>query len=362
MKEAMKMSLRWYGSNYDTVPIQFIRQIPNIHGVVTTLFNKKTDEIWTLDEILNLKKEVEDNDLEIYGIESLNVSEDIKAGTPLRDEHISKYIESLTNLGKANIKMVCYNFMPLFDWTRTELNRLKQDGTYVLAYDQEVVDKTNIYDLFEKMSLEKNSTALPGWSKQDKDNLTYYFNLYKNITDEQLFDNLFYFLKAIMPICNKYDIKMAIHPDDPAWTIFDIPRIIINKTNIRKMLDEVDDVHNGLTLCTGSLATKTDNNLIDMINEFKDRIHFVHIRNIKHLSDRHFEETAHFSNMGDLDIYKIVKALYDIDYHGIVRPDHGRMIFNEKAMPGYGLYDRALAVSYLTGLYEAIIKENSDEN
>ena len=355
------MSLRWYGSSYDTVPLKYIRQIPNISGVITTLFNKKADEIWTLDEILSLKKEVEDNNLEIYGIESLNVSEDIKAGTSLKDEHISNYIQSLTNLGKAQIKLVCYNFMPLFDWTRTDLNRQKEDNSYVLAYDQKLIDQTDIHQLFNQMSLEKNSINLPGWNDQYKEKLEYYFNLYKNITDEQLFNNLEYFLKAIMPVCNEYDIKMAIHPDDPAWPIYNIPRIVINKKNIKRILNLTDDIHNGLTLCTGSLATNKENDLIDMIHEFKDRIHFVHIRNIKHIDDKHFEETAHLSDCGDIDIYKIVKALYDIDYKGIIRPDHGRMIFDEKAMPGYGLYDRALAVSYINGLYEAIVKEN-DEN
>ena len=354
------MSLRWYGSSYDTVPLKYIRQIPNISGVITTLFNKKPGEVWTLDEILSLKKEVQDNNLEIYGIESLNVSEDIKAGTSLKDEHISNYIQSLTNLGKAQIKLVCYNFMPLFDWTRTDLNRQKEDNSYVLAYDQKVIDQTDIHQLFNQMSLEKNSINLPGWNDQYKEKLEYYFNLYKNITDEQLFNNLEYFLKAIMPVCNEYDIKMAIHPDDPAWPIYNIPRIVINKENIKRILDLTDDIHNGLTLCTGSLATNKENDLIDMIHEFKDRIHFVHIRNIRHINDKHFEETAHLSDYGEIDIYKIVKALYDIDYKGIVRPDHGRMIFDEKAMPGYGLYDRALAVSYINGLYEAIVKENNE--
>ena len=354
------MSLRWYGSSYDTVPLKYIRQIPNISGVITTLFNKKADEVWTLDEILSLKKEVQDNNLEIYGIESLNVSEDIKAGTSLKDEHISNYIQSLTNLGKAQIKLVCYNFMPLFDWTRTDLNRQKEDNSYVLAYDQKVIDQTDIHQLFNQMSLEKNSINLPGWNDQYKEKLEYYFNLYKSITDAQLFNNLEYFLKAIMPVCNEYDIKMAIHPDDPAWPIYNIPRIVINKENIKRILNITDDIHNGITLCTGSLATNKENDLIDMIHEFKDRIHFVHIRNIRHINDKHFEETAHLSDCGEIDIYKIVKALYDIDYKGIIRPDHGRMIFDEKAMPGYGLYDRALAVSYINGLYEAIVKENNE--
>ena len=357
----MKMALRWYGKDYDTIPLEYIRQIPDVRGVITTLFYKKPHEIWTKQEIKELIKEVQNNNLEIYGIESLNVSEDIKAATPLRDEHISNYIESLKNLAEENIKLICYNFMPLFDWTRTDLNRIVEDGSSVLAFDQSVIDNTDISSLFENMSLEKNGSVLPGWDEDKAQEIKQYIDIYKNMDNDQLFDNLHYFLKAIMPVCNKYDIKMAIHPDDPAWPIFDIPRIIINKENIERMLKDTDDIHNGITLCTGSLYSNSNNDILDMIDTFKDRIHFVHIRNIRHLSDKHFEETAHLSSVGELDIYRIMKALIRNNFQGIIRPDHGRMIFGEKAMPGYGLYDRALAVSYLNGLKEAIIKEQYED-
>ena len=359
--EKMKFALRWYGDKYDTVPLKYIKQIPNVNGVISTLFNKQSSEIWTYEEILDLKNNIENHNLKLYGIESLNVSEDIKAATDLRDIHIDNYIQSLENLGKAGIKLVCYNFMPIFDWTRTDLNRKIDDDSYVLAYDQEVIDKADYINMFDKMSLESSGTILPGWDKDKLNKLENLFELYKNISEEDLFNNLKYFLEKIMPVCDKYDINMAIHPDDPAWPVMDIPRIVINKSNIQRILQSVDNKHNGITLCTGSLASNSNNDILDMIDSFKDRIHFVHIRNIKHLNERYFEEIAHNSDYGELDIYRIFKKLDEIDYSGIIRPDHGRMIWDEKAMPGYGLYDRALAVSYFNGLLEAIEKENNED-
>ena len=165
-----------------------------------------------------------------------------------------------------------------------------------------------------------------------------------------------YFLQAIMPVCNEYDIKMAIHPDDPAWSVFGLPRIIINKENILRMMRAVDDVHNGVTFCSGSYGTNLGNDLPDMIRSLKGRIHFAHVRNLKFHSPTNFEEAAHLSSDGNFDMYEVVKALHDIGFEGPIRPDHGRMIWDEVAMPGYGLYDRALGAAYICGLWEAIDK------
>ncbi|MCI8979286.1 MAG: mannonate dehydratase, partial [Clostridia bacterium] len=184
------------------------------------------------------------------------------------------------------------------------------------------------------------------------------FEMYSDIDEEKLFANLEYFLKAIMPVCNKYDIKMAIHPDDPAWSVFGLPRIIINKKNILRMMNMVDDVHNGVTFCSGSYGTNRENDLPDMIRSLEGRIHFAHVRNLRFNSDTDFEEAAHLSADGSFDMYEIMKALYETGFDGPIRPDHGRMIWDEKAMPGYGIYDRALGASYLNGLWEAIKKNN----
>ena len=160
-----------------------------------------------------------------------------------------------------------------------------------------------------------------------------------------------------MPVCRKYDIRMAIHPDDPAWSVFGLPRIMTNKENVLRIMDMVDDPHNGVAFCTGSFGTSRVNDLPDMIRALKGRIHFAHVRNLKFNSPTDFEEAAHLSSDGSFDMYQIMKALYDTGFSGPIRPDHGRMIWGEEAMPGYGLYDRALGAAYLNGLWEAIEKE-----
>lgn len=351
------MSLRWYGKGYDTIPLSYIRQIPGVKGVISTLFSKDASELWTSEEIRELKEEINKHNLDLYGIESLNVSESIKANTQDRDKDIETYIQSLENLGKEDIHLVCYNFMPLFDWTRTNLALLKEDGSTVLAFNQDEIDGIDFLHLFEKMSLEKNSTNLPGWENDKEAKLLDLALMYQSINEEDLFNNFKYFMDAILPTCIKYDIKMALHPDDPAWPILGIPRIAINKENILRMFNDSNDIHNGLTFCAASLGSASNNDLIDIIDTFKDRIHFAHLRNIKHTDAKSFEETSHYSEDGDIDMYQLVKNLYDCGFDGIIRPDHGRMIWDEKAIPGYGLYDRALGATYLNGLWEAISKE-----
>ena len=218
-------------------------------------------------------------------------------------------------MGKEDIHLVCYNFMPVFDWTRTELARKRPDGSTVFAYTQAAVDALNPEDMFHSIASDTNG--------------------------------------SIMPVCDKYDINMAIHPDDPAWSVFGLPRIIINKKNILRMMKMVDNPHNGVTFCSGSYGTNLENDLSDMIRSLKGRIHFAHVRNLKFNSPSDFEEAAHLSSDGSFDMYEIMKALYDIDFQSPIRPDHGRMIWDEVAMPGYGLYDRALGATYLNGLWEA---------
>ena len=352
----MEMTLRWYGSRFDTVTLQQIRQIPGVKGVITTLYDKQPGQLWTQEEIHALKQEVEASGLHISGIESVNVSDAIKAAAPGRDADIENYIKTLENLGKEDIHLVCYNFMPVFDWTRTELARKRPDGSTVLAYTQAAVDAIDPEKMFDSIAGDMNGTVMPGWEPERLAHVKELFALYRDVDADTLFNNLIYFLKAIMPVCNKYDIKMAIHPDDPAWPVFGLARIINNKANILKVMHAVDDVHNGVTFCSGSYGTSLDNDLPDMIRSLKGRIHFAHVRNLKFNSPDDFEEAAHLSSDGSFDMYEIVKALYDTDFSGPIRPDHGRMIWGEKAMPGYGLYDRALGAAYINGLWEAISK------
>ena len=357
----MQMTLRWYGSKYDTVTLKQIRQIPGVTGVISTLYGTAPGEVWEMDDILALKTEIEAAGLQLAGIESVNIHDAIKIGSPDREQYIENYITTLERLGQAGIHMVCYNFMPVFDWTRTELARMRPDGSTVLAYNQAAVDAIDPAKMFESIAGDMNGTVMPGWEPERMAHVKELFEMYKDVDDEKLFANLKYFLERIMPTCDKYDINMAIHPDDPAWSVFGLPRIIINKQNILRMMKMVDNPHNGVTFCSGSYGTNLENDLPDMIRSLKGRIHFAHVRNLKFNSPTDFEEAAHLSSDGTFDMYEIMLALYEIGFDGPIRPDHGRMIWDEVAMPGYGLYDRALGATYLNGLWEAIEKSHKQK-
>lgn len=249
------MTLRWFGNGYDSVTLEQIRQIPGVTGVITTLYNTKPGEVWSRDDIHKLKAEVEAAGLKIAGIESVNVCDAIKVGTPDRDMYIDNYIQTLEHLGEEDIHLVVYNFMPVFDWTRTELARVRPDGSTVLAYNQDVIDKLDPSKMFDSINDNSNGFVMPGWEPDRLAKLQELFEMYKDVTEEKLFDNLVYFLKRLGPVCKKYNIKMAIHPDDPAWPVFNLPRIITGKDKIVKLLKAVDEPYNCLNLCTGSLGT-----------------------------------------------------------------------------------------------------------
>ena len=352
----MEMTFRWYGSKADTVTLEQIRQIPGVTGVITTLYDTQPGEVWSRERIRGMKREVEEAGLHIAGIESVNVHDAIKTGAPERDDYIDRYIETLENLGKEDIHLVCYNFMPVFDWTRTELARRRPDGSTVLAYTQEAIDAIRPEEMFAAITADANGSVLPGWEPERMEHIRELFAMYRDIDEEKLFENLAYFLRRIMPVCDEYGINMAIHPDDPAWSVFGLPRIITNQENILRMMRMVDNPHNGVTFCSGSYGTNLENDLPGMIRALKGRIHFAHVRNLKFHSPTNFEESAHLSSDGSFDMYEIMRALYETGFDGPIRPDHGRMIWGETAMPGYGLYDRALGAAYLNGLWEAIEK------
>lgn len=346
----MKMSFRWYGED-DPVTLTNIRQIPNMYSVVTAVYDVPVGEVWSRESIAALKKKTEDAGLAFEVIESVPVHEDIKLGKPVRERYIENYKENIRRLGEAGVKCICYNFMPVFDWTRTQLDHELDDKSTSLVYYQDQV---------EKMDPLTGELSLPGWdSSYTKESLKEVFEAYSKITEEDLWDNLKYFLEAIIPVAEEYDVKMAIHEDDPCWPIFGLPRIITDEKNLDRFLKLVDSPYNGLTFCTGSLGCSCKNNIVEMIAKYTKmgRVHFVHMRNVKILDDnKGFEERAHYSDCGSLDMYAIMKALYDNGFDGYVRPDHGRMIWGETGRPGYGLYDRALGATYLNGLWEAITK------
>lgn len=356
----MQMTFRWFGSEKDTVTLEQIRQIPNVVGVVPALHNLPAGEAWELDDIMKMKSEIEKAGLTMECIESVNVHEDIKIGLPTRDKYIENYKTSIRNLAKAGVKVICYNFMPVFDWTRTDLAMDMGDGATCLSYDGVQIEGKSPEQMFKDIDDNSNGYAMPGWETERMPEIKELFEKYKGVTSDDLWNNLKYFLDAIMPVCEECDVKMAIHPDDPPWDIFGLPRIIKDRESLKKLLEIVPSKYNGLTFCTGSLGASSKNDLPAMIREFGDRIYFAHLRNVK-VIDNHFNETAHESNTGSLDMYEIVKALQDVGFDGYIRPDHGRMIWGEVARPGYGLYDRALGVAYLNGLWEAV-KKSKERN
>ena len=350
----MKLSFRWYGED-DPVKIEYIRQIPSMDSIVTAIYDVPVGDVWSRESIKKLKDSVERAGLNFDVIESVPVHEDIKLGLPTRDRFIANYKENIRRLGEAGVKVICYNFMPIFDWTRSQLDKVLPDGSTALVYYKEQVDK---------MDPLSGELSLPGWdSSYTKEGLKDLFDKYSKIDEEDLWFNLEYFLKEIIPVAEANDVKMAIHPDDPPWPIFGLPRIITTEENLDRFLELVDNKYNGLTLCTGSLGSGSFNDVVKMVDKYSAmrRIHFMHVRNIKLIGNDSFEETAHYSPCGSLDIVAIIKALYKNNFNGYLRSDHGRMIWGETGKPGYGLYDRALGAMYITGIWETLEKTYKKE-
>ena len=298
----MKLSFRWYGQD-DPVTLGYIRQIPNMRSIVTAVYDVPVGEVWSRESIAALKTEVEANGLIFDVVESVPVHEDIKLGRPTRDRLIANYQENIRRLGEAGVKCICYNFMPVFDWTRTQLDKPLADGSTALVYYK---------DQLEKMDPLTGELSLPGWdASYKKEDLKALFEAYSRLTEEDLWENLRYFLEAVIPVAEESGVNMAIHPDDPPWNIFGLPRIITCEANLDRFLKLVVSPANGLTLCTGSLGCAASNDIYRMIDKYaaQGRIHFMHVRNVKILPDGGFEESAHFSACGSLDIVRILDIL-----------------------------------------------------
>ena len=343
----MKLSFRWYGPD-DPVCLQYIRQIPHMAGIVSALHDLAPGEVWPLDRLLAHKALIEDAGLTFAVVESIPVHEDIKLGRPTRDELIEKYCESVQNMGAAGIPVLCYNFMAVFDWFRTDLAMLNPDGSTALSFNQR--------DL-ERIDLSGGTGFLPGWGTAfTSDALNALLEAYKSVDEERLWDNLGYFLERVVPVAASAGVKMAIHPDDPPWSIFGLPRIITSGAALQRHIDLVDNPANGVTLCTGSLGADADNDVPAIIRNIgkQGRIHFAHCRNVQITNKRDFHESPHPADLGSVDMVDVMRAYKEIAFAGPLRPDHGRMIWGEEGKAGYGLYDRALGAMYLQGVWEAL--------
>lgn len=357
----MKMTFRWFGEQFDNITLKQIRQIPGCSGVVGVLNQFSAGEVWPADAIAAYKHYIESYGLELEVIESVNVHEDIKIGLPTRDKYIENYIETVKNLGKAGVRVICYNFMPVFDWLRTDLAYRLPDGSTAMYYDDKQLEGMTPLQIVEETARKSNGFTLPGWEPARLNELETVLQHYEDINEDRLRENYLYFLKAIMPVCEQFDVHMAVHPDDPAWDVFGIPRIIHSRTDIDKILALVNSPYNGITLCTGSFGSSPDNDVPAAIRHFcsMGRVPFAHVRNIRFLGYKCFTEASHLSEDGSFDMFEIMRAFYETGFNGYIRPDHGRTIWDEKGRPGYGLYDRALGITYLNGIWESLNKQDT---
>ena len=345
----MKMSFRWYGYD-DPVTLRNISQIPNMRSIVSAVYDVKPGQIWPEESLQKMTAECEKHGLVFDVVESIPVPEDIKLGSENRDELIEVYCENIRRCAKYGVKCVTYNFMPVFDWTRTQLDKEAPDGSTSLVM---------YWDQMRGLDPLVDDIDLPGWdASYTKDEIKALFRKYAEVGEDGLWANLEYFLKKVIPVAEECDVRMAIHPDDPPYPIFGLPRIITNEENLDRFLKIVDSPANSLCLCTGSLGCAKTNDVVKMVRKYSamDRIAFMHIRNVLIMDDGSFEESGHLSKCGSIDMYEVVKALVETGFDGYVRPDHGRMIWGETGRPGYGLYDRALGATYINGLFEACEK------
>lgn len=272
---------------------------------------------------------------------------------------MENYKQTIRNLAEFGIEVICYNFMPVFDWVKSDLDYKLSDDSSTLAFIAKDIPE-DPEEIIRKVENSSSDFKLPGWEPERLAEVKSLFEAYKDVDEEKLRENFAYFLKAIIPTCEEVGVKMAVHPDDPPYAIFGLPRIVKNREDLDWLCNVVDSPCNGITLCTGSITEDPANDVYAILAEFcrSDRIPFAHVRNIKFIQDKDFYEAPHKSEYGSLDMYKVLKTMYDNGFDGYIRPDHGRMIWGETGRPGYGLYDRALGAAYLNGLWEAIEKNN----
>ncbi|MBP6550834.1 MAG: mannonate dehydratase [Flavobacterium sp.] len=380
----MEKTWRWFGKK-DKIALSMLREI-GVEGIVSALHDIPNGEIWTEEAILDLKNYIEAAGLRWSVIESLPVSEGIKNNAPNRDQLIDNYIVSLENLGKCGLKTICYNFMPVIDWIRTDLEYKLEDGTSTLFFDKikfayfdililnrKDADKDYTSEELSKVhELDKTITQaekeqlidtiivktqgfINGNIKAGDQNPVAIFNrllaVYDNIDKNELRENLRYFLNRIMPVCEKYGINMCIHPDDPPFQMLGLPRIVTNEEDIQWILDAVDNPHNGLTFCAGSLSTGLQNNVPELARKFASRTHFVHLRSTETLEGGNFIEASHLEGRGHL--IELVKIFDGENSKLPMRVDHGRMMLGDEDKgynPGYSFHGRMLALAQIDGV------------
>lgn len=392
----MEKTWRWFGKK-DKIKLDMLRQI-GVEGIVSALHDIPNGEIWSLDAIEDYKNYIESFGLRWSVVESLAVSESIKYGGENRDQLIENYIESLKNLGKAGVKIVCYNFMPVLDWARTDLYFQWKDGSSSLYFDkakfayfeihilkrvgaekdytQEILSK--VEELKTTLTEEDNNDLIDsiivktqgfvnGNIKEDDQNPVAIFKsllaLYDGIDKDQLRQNMKYFLEKIMPVCEEYDIQMCVHPDDPPFSLLGLPRIVTNEDDIDWFLNAVDNPHNGLTFCTGSLSAGLQNDVPKLAQKYASRTKFVHLRSTNVFENGDFIEAGHLEGRGR--IVEVVRIFEKENPALPMRIDHGRLLtddIDKGYNPGYSFLGRMLALGQIDGVIATVQNELSNKN
>lgn len=387
----MEKTWRWFGPN-DKITLQMLRQI-GVEGIVTALHDIPNGEIWPLEKIQEMCDLIASHGMRWSVVESLPVSESIKYGGPDRDQLIENYKVSLANLGKAGVKTVCYNFMPVLDWARTDLENPNPDGTSNLYfnraefayfdinilkregaekdYDEATLRRMN-EEVAPKMDAEAEKRLVENIivktqgfvngniSEGDLDPVGKFrelLALYEGIDADKLRENMAYFLNAIMPVCDEYDINMCVHPDDPPLQILGLPRIVTCDEDIRKFLDAVPNPHNGLTFCAGSLSAGAHNDVVELAKKYYDRTHFVHARICRVQPNGDFKESSHL----DPRLIEVVRTFTTLRPGVPMRVDHAPLMLGDEKMgynAGYSFHGRMLALGEVAGIMATIEAEN----
>lgn len=391
----LKKTFRWFGSSFG-VTLDEIRQL-GVEGIVAACQEVPLGEVWSFETIAALKKEIESHGMQWSVVESVNIHTAIKYGLPERDQYITNYIETLRNLAKNEIYTVCYNFMQLIDWTRTDLDyqlpngasALRYDPIAAAAFDLFILKREGATNTYDGQTVAKTETYFEGLNTDDRKKLENSIlagmpgsrelislsDFRKNhaavskISKSELQENLIYFLKAIIPEAEKIGVKMAIHPDDPPFSVFGVPRIASNYDEIKFILNSCPSPSNGLTFCSGSLGASAANDLVRIIKDFGSKIHFIHLRNVARQSDGSFHEASHLD--GSVPMVKVMEEIVKeqkrrhengLQHVAIpMRPDHGHVLLDDKKRSsefysGYSMIGRALGMAQLYGLEKGIRK------
>ena len=342
----MIYTLRWFGPE-DPVTLPKLRQVPGLDGVVTALHDVPAGVAWTAAQVEERVRLLAEHGLKWLVAESIPVSEEIKTAGAQRDAHVEAWCQSLEAVAAVGVKTVCYNFMPVFDWLRTDFAMALEDGSFAMAYDEAGL---------ARFDLSRGMERLAAWaSGYDGAQLAAAFARYERIDERRLREHLSAFLADVVPVAEELGVRLAIHPDDPPWSIFGLPRIVKDADDVRFLLGAVPSEANGLTLCTGALGASRANDVVAIAREFAASVAFVHARNVRLSGERVFHEVAHHRSAGDIDLAAVMKALLDAGVDVPIRPDHGRMLWGEEAIPGYGLYDRAIGLAYLQGVEQGYL-------